>query len=334
MPAILNPHGVETEADDWLIRKMKKDGDWARGFQALPVKREGSGPAKQICLLLGNNGIGDDIHAMPAIAQKLADGYSIDVYSREFTRVCYESLGCTFYPASSASMGFYEGALTKYGAIYHLSQWCIDHESKTDGKPTLSRFEQFAALLDTELPAAFDWSKYLVGDDAMPCGHIVIAMHASAIQRSYPLALSLYKQLDTWKRFTFVKLGETKAEYKATSFRELITLIDTAALVVSVDTGPLQIALALGTPSVAVFGGSVADVIVKQYERYVSTPYRVVQSLKKDRRCARPCSFNNANGYHKGGKCKTVADCMTEITPHEIQKAMRELLNTTETVLR
>jgi hypothetical protein len=117
-----------------------------------PTPHIGTGPARRIALLLHDNGIGDAIHAMPALSQKVRDGFEVHVYSRAFVRRCYESVGCHWHAMDTPTIGWIDDHAAEYGRIYSLSQWCMIHEAETQGRPTLTRFEQFAALIEGTLP--------------------------------------------------------------------------------------------------------------------------------------------------------------------------------------
>src|SRR5690242_7847138 len=94
---VLNKYGREVQINSKILAKIQRRGNM-NDFQKLPCKTICNGSENHIALLLGENGIGDDIHAMPAVWQKIQQGYTIDVYSRDFTRECYESVGANFTP--------------------------------------------------------------------------------------------------------------------------------------------------------------------------------------------------------------------------------------------
>lgn len=170
MGAILmtNMHGNEVAINDFTLECIISRGEMHL-FNRQVFRKEGQGDPRTILLALGRNGLGDDIHAMPAIAAKIALGYEITVIGREFNRACYESLGCKFIDERTTFGGddntdkvYLEEALKHYGSVYSMKTWCTEHDWDSKGEITLSRFEQVARYLEVELPKEFDWRKLLI----------------------------------------------------------------------------------------------------------------------------------------------------------------------------
>lgn len=92
------------------------------------------------------------------------------------------------------------------------------------------------------------------------------------------------------------------------SLKELANLIKNSQVVVSVDTGPMHIASALRKPTVALFGPT-------SPER--TGPWGGTAKIIRSSSFCSPC-FNK--------KCKDV-NCMKEIKPEEVKKALYELLD-------
>jgi hypothetical protein len=299
-----------------------------------PAPHIGTGPAHRIALLLHDNGIGDAIHAMPALSQKVRDGFEVHVYSRAFVRRCYESVGCHWHAMDTPTIGWIDDHTAEYGRIYSLSQWCMIHEAETNGNPTLTRFEQFAALIETGLPDRFRWDVRLLtrgmvqkeGPDAVGYGHyIVLALDATLHQRSYPHRQSLVRALRT-EEPGVIELGTLPSQFRCDTFDELVSLIFHADLVVSVDTGSLALALALGTPVVALFGPSDSASIVEQFRRYRPSMEATVMASHTYGGCAAPCNFTEARGWQVDGKCKRIADCMAGIPPEQVLDTIKGML--------
>ncbi|MGE5490333.1 MAG: putative lipopolysaccharide heptosyltransferase III [Actinomycetota bacterium] len=95
------------------------------------------------------------------------------------------------------------------------------------------------------------------------------------------------------------------------SLKEMAALTGKAKLFVGVDSAPMHIAAAVGTPTVALFGPS-GD---KQWGPW-GIPFRVVAS---DRHPCRPCGIDGCGG----GK---VSDCLVSLTPEQVHSIARELL--------
>jgi heptosyltransferase-3 len=95
------------------------------------------------------------------------------------------------------------------------------------------------------------------------------------------------------------------------SLKELAALTKASRLFIGVDSAPMHIAAAVGTPVVALFGPS-GD---KQWGPW-GVPFRVVAS--RNHPC-RPCGIDGCGG----GK---VSDCLTSLTVDEVLGAVHELL--------
>ena len=95
------------------------------------------------------------------------------------------------------------------------------------------------------------------------------------------------------------------------SLKELAALTQAAKLFIGVDSAPMHIAAAVGTPTVALFGPS-GD---KQWGPW-GVPFRVIASTQHP---CRPCGADGCGG----GK---VSDCLTSLTVDEVLTAAHELL--------
>jgi len=95
------------------------------------------------------------------------------------------------------------------------------------------------------------------------------------------------------------------------SLKELAALTQAAKLFIGVDSAPMHIAAAVGTPTVALFGPS-GD---KQWGPW-GVPFRVVSSQQHP---CRPCGIDGCGG----GK---VSDCLTSLGVDEVLAAAHELL--------
>lgn len=95
------------------------------------------------------------------------------------------------------------------------------------------------------------------------------------------------------------------------SLKELAALTQASRLFIGVDSAPMHIAAAVGTPTVALFGPS-GD---KQWGPW-GVPFRVIASTRHP---CRPCGIDGCGG----GK---VSDCLTSLTVDEVLTAAHELL--------
>ncbi len=95
------------------------------------------------------------------------------------------------------------------------------------------------------------------------------------------------------------------------SLKELAALTARARLFIGVDSAPMHIAAAMGTPTVALFGPS-GD---KEWGPW-KVPHRVVTSSTHP---CRPCGLDGCGG-------SKVSDCLASLPVEQVQQAVRELL--------
>lgn len=94
------------------------------------------------------------------------------------------------------------------------------------------------------------------------------------------------------------------------SLKELAALTTRAKLFFGVDSAPMHIAAAVGTPVVALFGPS-SDI--------EWNPWRVESRVLASGHSCRPCGLDGCGG----GK---VSECLTQLPPDRVTKALQELL--------
>lgn len=155
---------------------------------------------------------------------------------------------------------------------------------------------------------------------------ILFALHSSGYPESFWRDYEKESQLIAL--FSGYETQRIGGDVKVNTWQELAQIVNSASLVIATDNGILAIALALGKPAVAIFGGTDEDCIVWQFKKYRSMKnVRVVRSNKKDV-CIRPCNFQEERGFAVNGKCSNKnADCMNEILPEEIFNAALNLIN-------
>jgi ADP-heptose:LPS heptosyltransferase len=146
---------------------------------------------------------------------------------------------------------------------------------------TLERYLEFADYLKLP-PAPVSWNIALDSTDREKAGHIigengsppvVVNVGASTPEKRWPVGhfSALLKAMrDHWKGPLVLTGGaedrpraETIAQGSAVrdtsgalSLKELAAVLEAAALVVSCDTGPLHLAVAMGTPVIGLYGPS------------------------------------------------------------------------------
>src|SRR6185295_6642381 len=152
---VINQHGNEVLVSEQVLRDMPV---WSRR----KIKYERSGNSKSIGLIMDMNGIGDNIQAMPAIYQKIKDGFEVVIFyyldKEVFSKDCFSSLGCRIYYTNYGSIKDFDPFTNlmqkeKFGAVYDLRAWATEDDFFGDG--TKSRFQVFADLIETTLPDEF-----------------------------------------------------------------------------------------------------------------------------------------------------------------------------------
>ena len=337
---LINPHGNLVIVDSPQFERIKKHSDFDKYHRPEHVFR-GNGPANRICTVTQaaneqqQNGLGDDFHAMPAVFQKVRDGFDVVVVGRGFTRECWEAVGATFVDKSLVGLGYVDDHLNDFGTIYSARQWCVRHDEDTNGEPVLTRFEQFARFIETDLPAEFSWRDAF---NVQPVGAyenqpIALSLESLGSIRSYPKAQSLIELAREQFGDRIINISRVGGGTQFNDLRHMIEVLLKCRLVVSVDTGILAVALALGIPTLALMGPTSESVIVDQYERYLPHATRNVlrstiatNATIATHGCMRPCNMQAARGWcvERNGrvKCGDFADCLNEIEPSSIVEAM------------
>lgn len=141
-------------------------------------------------------------------------------------------------------------------------------------------------------------------------GQVILAFTSTSKHRTihdFPELIRKFKA-----EFDCVALGRLKGEKEVSTLAEMVGLVKQAKFVVTVDTGILALALALGVPTLALFGPTDERIIVDQFHRYGEVKCKVLRSQRTDS-CDRPCNLAYDKGFMRNGKCKDKADCMEEL---------------------
>jgi hypothetical protein len=333
---VRNQHGIEVSISEetWAILVHDRPHEAAK-YRRIERSTATSGASDRILLLLHENGIGDVIHAMPAIRAKIESGCRVAVGCTDIQTPLYRRLGCEIIEEKEPTIGVVGKYWGEYGKIYSLRHWCRAHDEETGGDVTVPRFEQFAKYIDATLPETFDWRPYLLPEveSSKPVGNrfksdIILGLDSTSGQRGYPQHRQLYDELVA-RHFIVRALGlpGKEADYAEIFTMEgLMQKIDGARTVVAVDAGVLNVALALGKPVVAIMGPTSESIIIDQFSRYRSMDdVSIVRSDHTDDKCLRPCNFSMRRGFNVNNKCNAQADCMKEIGISTIISSLENL---------
>jgi hypothetical protein len=190
-------------------------------------KTIGLGDPKKIAIAMNGHGIGDDISAMPAIAQKISEGYDITVFCKGFSQKCWTSLGCKVCPSVSdkgeeffkfgAFIGeTFEGnwevinLKNEFGVIYELPQWSVMN-SDSGNVFYRNRIHAFAELIETTVPESFSWVDALRPQKKLG-EYVLFAPDSASTNRTFVSQKRLYTDLK--KRFQVVVFGQHALYHK------------------------------------------------------------------------------------------------------------------------
>jgi hypothetical protein len=299
---------------------------------------QGVGDPKKVALLMWENGIGDDVASMPGIAQKIADGYKVTIYTAPFRVPMWRSrywqtAGLDVRAYGCEQFGMVARLRQEFGEIFALSQWCLYHDEETSGASQKDRVTQFADAIGVVLDvrSLFDYRKALCLPSAPSYGHwayVLVALTASNERRDYPHRYELLSALRQagssfgYKRVRSVGKADEGSEV-AEDVWGLIEMVRNASVVVSVDTGVLALSVALGRPTVALMGPTGASVVIEGIRRQQCSA-RLLQIVRgKPSSCQLPCNFHVARGFGRGNTCSLSqpTECMTSIKVEDVIQA-------------
>ena len=304
----------------------------------VPHVTQGVGDPKKVALLMWENGVGDDVASMPGVAQKIADGYRVTIYTTAFRAPMWRSsywrsLGLDVRTYSGEQFGMVARLQRDFGEIFALSQWCLYHDEEVSGASRKDRVTQFADAIGVvlDLRSRFDYRTALCPPSAPGYGHwayILVALTASNERRDYPHRYELLSALRQacsgfgYNRVRSVGKADEGAEVAADVW-SLIEMIRGASVVVSVDTGVLALSIALGRPTIALMGPTGASVVIEGIRRQ-QCRVRLIQIVRgKPSNCKLPCNFHVARGFGQGNTCSLSqpTECMTSIKVEDVIQA-------------
>lgn len=279
---------------------------------------EGTGDEKSICLLFREHGIGDDIHAMPAVQWLVDNGFAVTVYARPFARKCWESVGATFFDIRETFFGWVPMNAHKYGKIYSLSQWSVWDEN-IYGYSQIERFQYFAELIEAELPTSFSWIEKLQPKKRDSEPYVLYAPESTGkwrTMRTWKHWLLYYQLRFKYKNLVWVGYNNG---HRCDSFQEMIDLVFNAELVIGMDSAILTLAIAFGVKFVGLFGFTGYDKGFEQFKRYIPINGKFIQG-DNGKHCISPCYGSEEKGF-RNNKCCGHYDypkCLETITLQQI----------------
>jgi hypothetical protein len=312
----------------------------------------GSGPATSLCLMMEVCGIGDNVHAAPVIWNAVQNGFTITIYCRPFHKSFFEALGARVFTIGRNHSGpvcietgedigllFLHAHDHEFGAFYSLNEWGVWKENELGYSPQ-DRMQWFAEILGLPLPASFSWSEVLGARKGVSTG-VVFAPESTEGWRSLPPATArlVYDYLTsefgeiTWL-YSWPDHSPDKAlKTKCDSLESLIALVYNANVVIATESGVLNLATALGVPTVGMYGMTSPAHIINQFEVFLPVVTESVFGAQPydesgAARCAMPCYRNAGNGFK--GKCCGDLDlpyCLEYIDPVSIVQSTARVLN-------
>jgi hypothetical protein len=112
--------------------------------------------------------------------------------------------------------------------------------------------------------------------------------------------------------------------YMSESVEDIVRFIyNNVDVMIAPDSGLMHVALAMGIPTVCIFGPTNGKLTLKYYNNYT-----LIQKMSPDR-CFKPCYYADNNNFKCRGK---VGKCIDEIGVNEIYNAVFSLLGLSEAV--
>ncbi len=314
-------HTVEQDnrrrkVEPWQFRDLQSKG-WRRCATERLMQ-----PGADV-LVIRQMGLGDVLMLTPAL-HALHTQRGVRVHLATYARYLPLVWGLGFIQATYA-LGTDYGP-QRFAAIVDLD-WAVERGDETEYVP---RQDIFAQRLGVKLARRWPYYQIAAAERrwaqrrlaGLPGPIVGIQTHASCPQRSYPFAhlceLIRILQADGYSVVTFGQkyLGEWPEGVvdlnAAVSIRQAAALIEQMDLMICPDSGLLHLAVAVGSPTVALFGPIPPELRVAGYPRCVA--------LWGAQACGYSPCFDRA-----AGRCEDY-QCMKALLPHQVAETAHRLL--------
>lgn len=316
------------------------------------LRYRGYGDAKKIAIMIRSSGIGDTVHMMSALAQKVRDGYDVTVCDDRPRRFMLEPLGVRFIARQTCSYSWEQQHRSEYGMIYSLyAAPLVPHYGSPDsfigtdraqwyetdlgdgwyftGRND-SRFQLFANAIETTLPECFSWDclrqpEHIEND-------ILFSPWSHSNNRTASHWLNIRQGLKENFDCNIITIGTDKSFSRrfgihvAPTLKQLVSYVQGARMVVAVDNGVLALALALQKPCVMIAGPHDHKIVFDQFKKYHEV-YGDVVYPPPPGGCDMPCNWEKRKGFGVGGRCVMFADCMMAHTAETVVPAVKRVWN-------
>ena len=289
------------------------------GFNRVTYFNEYNPDSKRIFVTRDLGGLGDMICILPVIQHFHKLGYKIDISVPVQYRVLFEGYQNKFYLETDIK------DIDRQNYKYWLEMFCAagDYEGEVDFRITKSRIQNFCDVIPDCKPCQPEFKKIKKKTNK---GYIVISLKSKNRVKDWPeeSCIELCKKLK--KKKIYIVDDREKLNYKRTGIisknnldiKKLINLVSYADLVISLDTGLLHIAAALGVNCLGLFGPTNGKSTV---EYYPTVEYISVKNTTRN--CFQPCYYNIK---HNNCKCRGfIGHCMKDITPDMVYNKLKEL---------
>lgn len=266
------------------------------------------GPPNKVLIAAATNvGIGDAIHAMPAVWQMIADDYDVTVNCMSFTAPLWHSIGAKT-THDTQGLGWEPQG---FGALYQPHLW--NHDARYN---TMDRFDAFAEEIGVCVPDSFSWIDVLKPNAVEGEPYILFAPEATSLRRAIPRQRAIYNRLAKtgkviWltqgSRFPSVqeyrrvesispgfmqyKLGiasekellakiqaeDTEGKTQCQDIRQLLDLVFNASRVVASESGVAAIAAAFAKPLTVYYGATGHEHTIGQFKRFHAFEYEAIE---------------------------------------------------------
>lgn len=296
------------------------------------------GSGAGVALMTHQCGIGDDVHALPSVMSLLRDE-DVTIYCRPFAVDFWRPSGAKIFSVEPS--GLWNTAVCgdirepldlswlsehkeSFARIFSLGNWsCWDTDEV--GYSRKSMLDYIGEILGVEPLKDFSYLDYFgLNADREIDYDILFVPYSTERWRTIPAsyAKELYDMMNA--EYDVVRMLEPK---ECETFADFLTAIHSAGVVVSVENGVLNLAAAIGAPTVGLHGCTDPAHTVDALTIFGG----VIPSFSvrgKSDECDLPCWRRPDKGLRNGRCCGKYdeARCMREIDPSKFMYALKQTI--------
>lgn len=262
-------------------------------------------------------GIGDYVILIPAIKAKILKGYKIDLCIPQKFHALFSHLDVKLYDHDA------EMKKEDYREVYHFADIFTLYEEETGGQPDLDRFEishKYLKVSDylQDSYSAADFGFATPGrSEIREIPFVGVALRTTSPLRNWPFFREIVSEGYRFHAFDAVRSSPGMVSENCRSIVELINRVADMDLIVSGDTGILHLALALGVPTISIFGPTDPKFVISRYDTDKISFYGEWAN------CSAPCYNQKSRGF-QASVCKPqiIPVCMKSVQPETVKRAI------------